>query len=119
MDLDSLEKKRLTDLRIYGRSIGVKCASALKKAELIQGIKDVLTGAVKPEFAKSGRRPMEFFDLMEAAGEREKDKNGVSLKFPQAVRFANAVNAMQITQEELRAFEKVTDLFIKTLRELI
>lgn len=119
MELEALEKKRLTDLRVYGRTVGVKSASSLKKAELIRNIGEILTGKTKPVFTKVGRKPMEFLDLAEASGYKKREKEGMALKFPEAIRFVNAVKALNITQEELRTFEKISRLLLTTLRELI
>jgi hypothetical protein len=63
MDKATLEKKRLMDLRVYGRAVGVKSPSSLRKEDLIDKIIAIESGKLQPTKITRGRKLGEKLDL--------------------------------------------------------
>ena len=62
---DELEKLGIYQLRMYARRVGVKLATTLKKADLIDAILQVVSGEKEPyvKKTKKGRPPKEILQI--------------------------------------------------------
>ena len=90
-DYEKLEQMRLTDLREFARSIGVKKPSIWTKDRLIVNIIDVLEGAVMPvEQSRRGRPPIKPCVFMDCKtileGENNSEKKEQSERVKQLVK---------------------------------
>ena len=114
MDYESISKKRLMDLRVYGRAIGVKSASTLKKAELVQKIMDIQSGKEKPVYTKVGRKPLEIMQIKE---NEDSEKN--VFNYPNTARFFEELKKAGIGIGSVQAMESLLNKFICAMKEFL
>ena len=68
---EELEKMALSDLRVIGREVGVKSATALRKKDLINGIYMVSNGLKSPHKSRSGRPAIKRVSKIESSCKKD------------------------------------------------
>ena len=107
----------LMQLRIYAKKIGVKAPTACTKIELIEKIKQVEDGIVKPYFSERGRpRKNDFFLFDEHQEEREKYLKQLDIENKELKnKIKELTNINEKIEKEFFHFKNTLAEIIKTL----